>query len=113
MRHAAVVLAMCAMATAAPSSAQAAAIRGRVVADQAGDRPAIANARVPIGPAARADPAFTDGDGRFEFTGLAGGRYTLTSEKTGYAKTRYGASNDLEPPLAIPITEAAPVDGIE
>src|SRR3954468_24217985 len=106
MRHAAVVLAICTTAAGA-SSAQAAVIRGRVVADQPGARAAIPNARVSITPADAAEPVFTDGDGRFEFPGPAPCRYTLTSEKTGYARTRYGAGNDLEPPFAIEITDAA------
>jgi carboxypeptidase family protein len=137
MRHALLVLALCAVAAGAAPLGQAPAparsspspsgparesrgqptgtaiIRGRVVADQPGARQAIPYARVSIAPAGVAEPVFADGEGGFQFTGLAGGRYTLTSEKTGYARTRYGATNDLEPPFAIDITDAAAVDRIE
>jgi hypothetical protein len=89
-----------------------ATLGGRVVADGPGAR-AIPDARVSIGPAGASEPVFTDGSGRFRFEGLAAGRYTLTVEKTGYAKTRYRANNDLEPSFAIEIADAATVDRIE
>src|SRR5438045_4309748 len=113
MRFAAVVVAIGVAVTGASSSAQTAIIRGRVVADLPGVPPPIANARVTIAPAGAIEPVFTDGSGRFEVSGLAAGRYTLTVEKTGYAKTRYGASNDLEPPMAIEPADGEAADGIE
>jgi hypothetical protein len=79
----------------------------------AGVRPAIPNARVSIGPSGASEPVFTDGSGRFEFQALPAGRYTLTAEKTGFAKTRYGSNTDLDPPFAIEIADAAAVDAIE
>lgn len=89
-------------------------VRGRVVADGLDVRPPIPNARVAIGgPAGALDPVFTDPAGRFEFTALPAGRYTLIAEKTGYAKTQYGSKSDLEPPFAVEIADAAIVDAIE
>ena len=125
MRHAVLVLALCAAAAGATPSGQAPAretrgqpagtaiIRGRVVADGPGVQPVIANARVSIGPAGAAEPVFTDASGRFEFQWPSRRAYTLTAEKTGYAKTRYGSNIDLEPPFAIEIADAAIVDAIE
>ena len=46
-------------------------------------------------------PRSSDGAGRFEFKGLAAGRYTVTAEKTGFVKTRYGSKNDLDPPVPV------------
>jgi hypothetical protein len=85
-----------------------------VVADGLDLRRPLPNARVSLGgPAGAVDPVFTDAAGRFEFTALPAGLYTLTAEKTGYAKTRYGSTRDLDPPFAVELADAATVDAIE
>jgi carboxypeptidase family protein len=74
----------------------------------------IRNARVSVSPPSDAiDPVFTDGSGRFEFTRLAAGRYTLVAEKTGFVRTLYGSKNDLDPPIPVDVGAGAAVDGID
>ncbi len=77
-----------------------ATIRGHVVS--ASDGAVLRNARVALAGPDAPDPAFTDGDGRFEFAALQPGRYFLTTSKAGYVRTRFGARQRTEP--------AAPVD---
>jgi hypothetical protein len=87
------------------------AIRGRVVSMAVEDSVPLRNARVSVSsPAGTIDPVFTDGSGRFEFTRLAAGRYTLTAEKTGFVRTRYGSRNDLDPPMPIAVGDATTGD---
>jgi hypothetical protein len=82
--------------------------------DASGTATPIRNARVTVGsgPSTR-DPFFTDVAGRFEFSGLAAGRYTLAAEKAGFARTRYGSRHDLDPPLPLDVADAAIIEGIE
>jgi hypothetical protein len=65
-------------------------VRGRVVADES-DRP-LSRARVTLQPETdlRIDPVFTDAEGRFAFSALAAGRYTIAVTKTGYVWGRLG-----------------------
>jgi hypothetical protein len=99
---------------AALSPAGTATVRGRVVAAGSGDLVPIRDARVSIsaitGPI---EPVFTDSGGRFEFSGLPAGRYTLTAEKTGFVRTRYGSKNDLDPPSLVDVSDGAAVNSIE
>src|SRR6185436_6655043 len=76
--------------------------RGRVIADEA-QRP-LPNARVTarLGSGV-VEPVFTDGSGRFILDRLAPGRYFLTTEKAGFASTRFGASDLLDPPTPIEV----------
>jgi hypothetical protein len=86
-------------------------IRGRVVSMAAEDSAPLRNARVSVSsPTGTIDPIFTDGSGHFEFTRLAAGRYTLTAEKTGFVRTRYGSKNDLDPPIPIAVGDATAGD---
>jgi hypothetical protein len=90
-------------------------LRGRVVTIEARNPIPIRDARVSIS-APGIDPVFTDSSGRFEFTRLPAGRYTLTAEKTGFARTRYGSRNDLDPAIPVDVGAATPantLDGIE
>ena len=87
-------------------------IRGRVVMSTAGAAP-IADARVSIAGPTTKDPVFSDDLGRFEFSGLAAGRYTLTAEKTGFVKTRYGSKSELDVPQPIDVAVAAAVEGLQ
>ena len=89
-------------------------IRGRVVSAASDAAAPIRDARVSISaPVGAVDPVFTDGAGRFEFRGLPTGRYTLTAEKTGFVKTRYGSKNDLDPPVPVDVGDASVLDAIE
>jgi hypothetical protein len=74
----------------------------------------IRDARVSISARAGSiEPVFTDDSGRFEIKSLVAGRYTLTAEKSGYVRTRYGSKGDLDPPMPIDIGDATAVEGIE
>jgi len=88
-------------------------IRGRVVGAATGDP--IRKARVSISsdaPGPR-DPAFTDGQGRFVFTDLPAGRYSIVAAKPGFAKTVFGAKGLVGPSTRIDVANGEDVDGIE
>jgi hypothetical protein len=87
-------------------------IRGRVVTADREPAP-IRNARVSISEANVAEPVFTDDAGRFALTGIRAGRYQLVAEKTGFARTRYGTTNPLEPPTLIAVADGAAVNGVD
>ena len=73
-----------------------AGIRGRLV--RADGRP-LARAQIRLepvdaqGPPRRAD---TDDEGRYEFTNLPSGRYTVTAVKTGYVTIEYGQRRSMD-----------------
>jgi hypothetical protein len=95
-----------------PAAVGTGVIRGRVVTYAAEPAP-IVDARVSIaGPTTR-DPIFSDELGRFEISDLAPGRYVLTAEKTGFAKTRYGAKGELDVPQPVDVAVAAAIDGVQ
>jgi hypothetical protein len=95
-------------------AAGTAVIRGRVVSVGSEAATPIRDARVSVSPPSGSlDPVFTDGAGRFEVSGLAAGRYTLTAEKTGFVPTRFGSKNDLDPPGPLDVGDATVLDGIE
>ncbi len=101
-------------AAAAPLAAPATGvIRGRVVADGLSARPSIVKARVELaGGMAETEPVFTDSSGAFAFSGLAAGHYTLSAEKTGFARTRYGAKTEFDSALLIDLKPSA-VENVE
>ena len=89
----------------------AGAIRGRVV-DVATNR-ALAKTRVTLfSDVGATPPLFTDANGNFAFQSLPAGHYTLLAEKTGYARLRYGARSDLDPPTEISIEAGSPVEDV-
>jgi hypothetical protein len=94
-------------ATAKPGNAT---LRGRVTTTEPSLRP-LTNARVQL--SATVEPVLTDSSGRFEFTGLPAGDYTLTADKAGYAHTRYGSRHEGEPGIPIRLTDGMTLDGIE
>jgi hypothetical protein len=86
-------------------------IRGHVVAADGGE--SLRNARVTISGPSSAPRVFTDGDGRFSFSNLTFGRYTLLVRKAGYAQTRFGARQPAEPPMWIEISAESPAFSAE
>jgi hypothetical protein len=86
-------------------------IQGRVLS--AADSSPIQAARVSIAGPGRLDPVFTNQAGQFELTKLAAGHYTITAEKTGFVRTRYGSKNQLDPAIPIELEAGAVVGGIE
>ncbi len=89
-----------------PQQASRGTIGGRVVAADGGE--ALRNARVTISGPTSAPRLFTDGNGRFLFSNLTFGRYTLLVRKAGYAQTRFGSRKPAEPPMWIEITAESP-----
>jgi len=86
-------------------------IRGRIVAGDT-DSP-VSKARVTLvaegggseAPPRRAaearDPIYSDADGRFEFSDVPAGRYTVSAWKSGFAHASFGARSPLEPPIPV------------
>ncbi len=84
-------------------------VRGRLVSATTGEP--LRKARVSL--SSVTDPVFTDNEGRFAFTNLAAGRYTLSARKTGYAATTFGAGRPGSPPISIDVAAGSVIDGIE
>ena len=82
---------------------EAGGIRGRVIA--AGSGQPLAKARVSFSSdtGVTANPVFTDVNGAFAFPDLPAGHYTLSAEKTGYARARYGSRGPFDPPMEITV----------
>jgi hypothetical protein len=83
-----------------PRETATSSISGRVVAVDSNEP--LRNARVALGGAPTAvAPVFTDNDGRFAFTGLPAGHYTVSARKAGYAPTTFGQRRPESLPLPI------------
>jgi uncharacterized protein (DUF2141 family) len=82
-----------------------AVISGTVVSDDDQQRP-VRRARVTCsgGDSGNAT-AITDDRGRFQFTGLRAGRYTLAARKDAWVPVTYGAKRPMRPGSAIPVAE--------
>jgi uncharacterized protein (DUF2141 family) len=87
-----------------------AVITGIVVSDDAEARP-VRKARVTCGGAElQGQTTITDDKGRFSFSGLAAGRYTVTAAKEAWITASYGAKRPLRPGSAIPIAAGETAD---
>jgi uncharacterized protein (DUF2141 family) len=85
-------------------------ITGVVVSDDAEARP-IRKARVTCGgPEVKGQTTISDDRGRFTFTGLAPGRYTVTASKDAWVTAAYGAKRPLRPGSAIPLAAGETAD---
>ena len=101
-------LALCLTALVGFSGATA-AISGIVVSDDADARP-LRRVRVFLNnpDEAIARTTISDDAGRFMFSGLPAGRYTIGAAKEGYVTTNYGASQPGGPGTPVIIAEGAP-----
>ena len=78
-------------------------ISGIVVSDDAEARP-VRKARVTCGgTGVQGHTTITDDKGRFSFSGLAPGRYTVTASKEAWITAAYGAKRPLGPGSAVPV----------
>ena len=90
-----------------------ATIEGRVVS---GDNGApLRRARLVLSAAGLERPfyAATDGQGRYQFTDLPAGRYTLTVSKSGYVTLQYGQRRAFESGKPIDLADAAVLDKVD
>lgn len=87
-----------------------AVITGIVVSDDAEARP-VRKARVTCGGAGpQGQTTITDDKGRFSFSGLVAGRYTVTAAKEAWITASYGAKRPLRPGSAIPVAAGETAD---
>jgi len=101
-----------------PGGAQAQAgtarLRGRVVAAQTGAP--LRRAQVSLGSPASPTPtprtASTDSDGRFEFTQLPPGRYSVIVNKTGYVALQYGQKRPTDPMTMVTLADGERRDDV-
>ena len=78
-------------------------IRGRVIRADTGEP--LRGVRIEAG--SQITDQFTDAGGRFAFTALAPGRYSLTASKGGFLTQRYGARAGVQGGFGVPIELAA------
>jgi protocatechuate 3,4-dioxygenase beta subunit len=93
-----------------PSTAATGRIIGVVTTDDTQPRP-LRRARVAVnGPSLSTGwSVVTDDDGRFEFAGLAPGRYTVDALKDGYVPVSYGAPRPRRPGRSVNVAEGQTV----
>ena len=97
----------------APAPAGTSVIRGRVIA--AGDDRPLPKVEVRVlSSALKVDQAtLTDANGRYEFTGLAAGRYTIACSKANFVRATYGQRRPLGPGLPIVVATGQVVTRID
>jgi hypothetical protein len=96
-------------AAAAPTAVGTAVISGRVIVDENDGGP-VRRTRVSLTSSDRRENSraiLTDDEGRFAFTGLPSGRYSINAAKPGWVTTYYGSSR----PGRAPGTPLAIADG--
>ena len=87
-----------------------AVIAGTVVSDDADPKP-VRRVRVTCSsPEFKGATAITDDAGRFVFTGLGAGRYTIAATKDAWVPTSYGSKRPLRPGSAIPLTDGQKIE---
>jgi hypothetical protein len=88
-----------------PAPRGTAIISGVVIADDADSRP-VRKARVTCGaPDVPGHTTISDANGRFTFTGLPAGRYTISAAKATWINTSYGAKRPGRSGIAIPLAD--------
>jgi hypothetical protein len=89
-----------------------ATLSGVVLTDDQTPR-GIRNARVELsGDGQPAQSVFSDANGKFLFSELPAGRYTLVATRPGYVRTSYGAKRADRPGTPITVADGQPLDGI-
>lgn len=88
-------------------------IRGRVVAADTGAALRRAAVRIMSPEIREGRSTVTDTDGRFEFSDLPGGRYTVIASKTSFVTLNYGQSRSTDPPKQLEVPEKQIVDRVD
>ncbi len=88
-------------------------IRGRVVSADTRDPLRRARLQLAAPELEKARVAAADAQGRFEFTGLPPGRYTMTASKTGYVTLQYGQRRVFEAGTPIELADKQVLEAIE
>ena len=88
-------------------------IRGRVVAADTGDPLRRAQVQLAAPELDKPGVATADAQGRFEFTGLPPGRYTMTASKTGYVTLQDGQRRAFEAGRAFELADKQVLDAVE
>jgi hypothetical protein len=87
-------------------------IKGRILAADTGAPIRRAQVRATSG-GGRGHLTSTDADGRFELTGLTGGRWELSASKAGFVTLRYGQRRPFEAGRPIELADKQVLDRIE
>ncbi|HEY7790320.1 MAG TPA: carboxypeptidase-like regulatory domain-containing protein [Vicinamibacterales bacterium] len=90
-----------------------ASIKGRVLGKDSGAPLRHASVQLYGGTPNVNESTTTDTQGRFTFTELQGGRYTIIATKGGYVSMQYGQKEPLEPGRPIEIAPAQQLDKID
>lgn len=88
-------------------------IRGRVVAADTGDPLRRARLQLAAPELDKTRATAADAQGRFEFTALPPGRYTMTASKTGYVTLQYGQRRVFEAGTPIELADKQVLEAIE
>ena len=96
-----------------PAQPGAGRIRGRVVAADTAEP--LGRAQVTLAGPAIQPPrrALADPEGRYEFTDLPPGRYTVTASRTGYVDLQFGQRRPFEPGTPVVLAAGQPLDRID
>ncbi len=98
-----------------PRAPTPAVIRGRIVSADTDSpvRKTVVTLTPDTATGASGDPIYSGDDGRFEFTGVAPGRYAIAAWKSGYAPALFGARSAFEPAIHIAVRAGDTVSGVE
>ncbi len=96
-----------------PAQASTARVRGRIFALETGQP--LGRALVTLSGAALSPPrrTLTDGEGRYEFTDVPLGSFTLIASKTGYTTLQYGQRRPFEPGRQVTVSGASVVERVD
>ena len=98
---------------AAPIGVGTAAVSGTVVSDESSPQP-IARVRVEISVDGGAPKTgYTDGEGRFVFSAIPAGRYSIAASKPAYVRGNYGAKRPNRPGTPVTVADGQQVTGLQ
>ena len=88
-------------------------ISGRVISAETGGPVRRAHVRIASRDARAGRTVTTDADGRYEFVGLAAGRYRLYASKGGYVELEYGQARPFESGKPIDVVDGQLLDKLD